>query len=70
MPPFYDSLLAKLIAYGNTRDEALVRAYHALDAFIIEGIHTTIPFHREMLMNTAFAAGQVDTGFVERMQAS
>ena len=70
VPPFYDSLLAKLIAYGNTREEALVRAYHALDAFIIEGIHTTIPFHREMLMNTAFAAGQVDTGFVERMQAS
>jgi len=70
VPPFYDSLLAKLIAYGNTREEALVRAYHALDAFIIEGIHTTIPFHREMLMNTAFTAGQVDTGFVERLRAS
>ena len=70
VPPFYDSLLAKLIAYGNTREEALGRAYHALDAFIIEGIHTTIPFHREMLMNTAFAAGQVDTGFVERLRAS
>ena len=70
VPQYYDSLLAKLIAYGNTREEALVRAYHALDAFIIEGIHTTIPFHREMLINTAFAAGQVDTGFVERMRES
>ncbi len=70
VPPYYDSLLAKLIAYGNTREEALVRAYHALDAFIIEGIHTTIPFHREMLMNTSFMAGQVDTGFVERLGAS
>jgi len=70
VPPYYDSLLAKLIAYGNTREEALVRAFHALDAFIIEGIHTTIPFHRELLMNTAFMAGQVDTGFVERLRAS
>jgi acetyl-CoA carboxylase biotin carboxylase subunit len=70
VPPYYDSLLAKLIAFGNSREEALVRAYHALDAFIIEGIHTTIPFHREMLKNTSFAAGQVDTGFVERMRAS
>ncbi|MFQ5890274.1 MAG: acetyl-CoA carboxylase biotin carboxylase subunit [Gemmatimonadota bacterium] len=70
VPPYYDSLLAKLIAHGNSRGEALGRAYHALDALIVEGIHTTIPFLREVLQHPDFVAGRIDTRFVERMQGA
>lgn len=69
VPPYYDSLLAKLIVSGNSRDEAIVRARHVLDQFIIEGIPTTIPFLREVVDDDAFVRGDVDTGFVARMQA-
>jgi acetyl-CoA carboxylase biotin carboxylase subunit len=69
VPPHYDSLLAKLIVSGNTRDEAIVRARHVLDQFIIEGIPTTIPFLRRIVDDPAFVRGDVDTGFVARMMA-
>jgi len=69
VPPYYDSLLAKLIVSGNTRDEAIVRARHTLDQFIIEGIPTTIPFLREIVDDDAFVRGDVDTGFVARIMA-
>lgn len=69
VPPHYDSLLAKLIVSGNSREEAIVRARHVLDQFIIEGIPTTIPFLREIVDDDAFVRGDVDTGFVARMQA-
>ena len=68
VPPFYDSLLGKIIAHGNTRDEALGRVYQALEEFIIEGVKTTIPFLREVLRNPEFVAGNVDTHFLERMR--
>ncbi len=68
VPPYYDSLLGKLIAHGRTREEALGRAYQALEEFIIEGIHTTIPFLREVLRHADFVAGQIDTRFLERMR--
>ena len=68
VPPFYDSLLGKLIVHGNTRDEALRRAHEALGEFVIEGIPTTIPFLRTVLRHPDFVAGQVDTGFVERLR--
>ena len=68
VPPYYDSLLGKLIAYGGTREEALGRAYQALEEFIIEGIHTTIPFLRDVLRHPEFVAGNVDTHFLERMR--
>jgi acetyl-CoA carboxylase biotin carboxylase subunit len=67
VPPHYDSLLAKLIVSGNTREEAIVRARHVLDQFIIEGIPTTIPFLRRIVVDEAFVRGDVDTGFVARM---
>ncbi len=67
VPPYYDSLIAKLIVRANDREEALSRAYHALDEFIVEGIHTTIPFLREVLEHPDFVAGRVDTQFVERV---
>ena len=67
VPPYYDSLIAKLIVRANDRDEALSRAYHALDEFIIEGVRTTIPFLQRVLSHPDFAAGDVDTHFIERL---
>ena len=69
VPRHYDSLLAKLIVSGNTRDEAIVRARHVLDQFIIEGIPTTLPFLRRIVDDDAFVRGELDTGFVARMMA-
>jgi acetyl-CoA carboxylase biotin carboxylase subunit len=69
VPRHYDSLLAKLIVSGNTRAEAIVRARHVLDQFIIEGIPTTLPFLRRIVDDEAFVRGDVDTGFVARMMA-
>jgi acetyl-CoA carboxylase, biotin carboxylase subunit len=66
VPPYYDSLLAKLIVSGNTRDEALSRARNALSHLVIEGVHTTVPFLAEVVRDPEFAAGNVDTHFLER----
>ena len=66
VPPYYDSLLAKLIVSGRDREEAIVRARHALESFVIEGITTTIPFLAEITRDEQFMAGGVDTGFVDR----
>ena len=67
VPPFYDSLLAKLIIHGSTREEALVRMHIALSSFVLEGVHTTIPFLLRVLDHPDFIAGDVDTKFLERM---
>ncbi len=66
VPSHYDSLLAKLIVQGRNREEARIRAYHALEEFIIEGVHTTIPFLRRVLNHPEFVEGEADTGFVGR----
>ena len=66
VPPYYDSLLAKVIVHGNTRQEALSRMGQALDSFIIEGVTTTIPFLARIIRHPEFAAGEVDTKFLER----
>jgi acetyl-CoA carboxylase, biotin carboxylase subunit len=66
VPPYYDSLLAKVIVHGNTRDEALARMRQALDSFIIEGVTTTIPFLGRVMRHPDFIAGRVDTKFLER----
>ncbi|MBK8004865.1 MAG: acetyl-CoA carboxylase biotin carboxylase subunit [Gemmatimonadetes bacterium] len=66
VPPYYDSLLAKVIVHGNTRAEALARMGQALDSFIIEGVTTTIPFLARIIRHPEFAAGEVDTKFLER----
>jgi len=70
VPPNYDSLLAKLIVSGCTREETILRARHVLDQFIIEGVPTTIPFLRRIVDDPGFVEGDVDTGFVGRMMAS
>jgi acetyl-CoA carboxylase, biotin carboxylase subunit len=66
VPPYYDSLIGKLIVHGNTREEALVRTRIALESFIIEGVHTTIPFLIELLQDEDVIAGRLDTKLVER----
>jgi acetyl-CoA carboxylase biotin carboxylase subunit len=68
VPPHYDSLIAKLIVRGNTREEALARAVLALEMFVVEGVKTTIPFLLEVLRHPDFRAGNVDTRFLERMR--
>ncbi len=62
--PQYDSLVAKLIAWGRTRDEAISRMTRALDDFVVEGLPTTIPFHRNLMTHPAFMRGDVSTTFL------
>jgi len=65
IPPYYDSLIAKLIVKGKTREEAITKMYHALDEFVIEGIKTTIPFHKKLMLDEKFKSGNYDTKFIE-----
>ncbi|MGA9244973.1 MAG: acetyl-CoA carboxylase biotin carboxylase subunit [Silvibacterium sp.] len=66
VPPYYDSLIAKLIVHGNDREEAMQRMRRALGMFIVEGIHTTIPLHSRIFEDEEFRAGKFDTKFMER----
>ena len=66
IPPNYDSMLAKLISYGKTRDEAINRMRRALGEFIVEGVRTNIEFHYKILNNERFLSGEVDTGFIKK----
>ena len=67
IPPYYDSLVAKLIAFGEDRTEAIARMNRALDMFVVEGIYTSIPLHQRILKHPDFIAGKLDTGFLGRM---
>ncbi|HWR34778.1 MAG TPA: acetyl-CoA carboxylase biotin carboxylase subunit [Clostridia bacterium] len=69
VPPYYDSLIAKLVVRGKDRQEALSRMSRALDMFIVEGIHTSIPLHRRILKDPNFIAGRFDTKFMEEFLA-
>jgi len=66
IPPYYDSLVAKLIAYGSDRGEAIARMKRALGMFVVEGIYTSIPLHQRILSHPDFVAGAIDTGFLMR----
>ncbi len=66
VPPNYDSLIAKLLVHRNTRTEAIATMRRALREFVVEGIATTIPIHRELMSHSAFVEGKVDTTFIER----
>jgi len=66
VPPYYDSLVAKLITYGSDRAEAIRRMQRALGMFIVEGIHTSIPLHQRILAEEDFQAGRFDTNFIKR----
>jgi acetyl-CoA carboxylase biotin carboxylase subunit len=65
IPPHYDSMIAKLIVWGRSRDEAIRRMRRALAEFVIEGVDTTIPFHRRVLNHEAFVKGDFNTRFLE-----
>ena len=65
IPPYYDSMVAKLITFAPTRDGAIAKMRRALDEFVIEGIQTTIPFHRKMMDNKDFIAGTFDTKYLD-----
>ncbi|NLI68217.1 MAG: acetyl-CoA carboxylase biotin carboxylase subunit [Bacilli bacterium] len=64
IPPYYDSMVAKLITYGATRKEAVNRMKRALDEFMIEGVKTTIPFHRKLMEHDVFVKGDFNTNFL------
>jgi acetyl-CoA carboxylase, biotin carboxylase subunit len=67
VPPYYDSLVGKLIVHGDDRAEAIAKMRGALDELVIEGIHTTIPLHRRIFRSRDFIEGRVDTTWVERV---
>ena len=69
IPPYYDSLIAKLITHGKDRQEAMSRMARALEMFIVEGIYTTIPLHRRIMADADFRQGNFDTKFMERFMA-
>lgn len=64
IPPYYDSMIAKLIVSAQTREEAIVKMERALSEFVIEGIHTTIPLHQQLMKNADFRAGNFTTAFM------
>ncbi|AFM01245.1 MULTISPECIES: acetyl-CoA carboxylase biotin carboxylase subunit [Desulfitobacterium] len=66
IPPYYDSMIGKLIVWGADREEAIQRMKRALEEFYIEGVHTTIPFHLKVLDNAFFRRGEVYTNFIQR----
>ena len=70
VPPFYDSLIAKLITHGVDRAEAMAKMERALGQFIVRGIDTSIPMHQEIFQDEGFRAGAFDTGFMERFLAA
>ena len=69
VPPYYDSLIAKLIVHGVDRDEAIARMERALSQFVVQGIDTSIPLHQAIFADPDFRAGNFDTKFMERFLA-
>ena len=67
VPPYYDSLIAKLIVHGTNRQEAIKTMHRALSEFYIAGIKTTIPFHIKLMENTSFKKGDISTHFVQNL---
>ncbi len=68
IPPYYDSLIAKLVVWGKNRKHALARGKRALEEFTIEGIKTTIPFHLKVLEDKRFISGNFDTSFLDSFE--
>jgi acetyl-CoA carboxylase biotin carboxylase subunit len=68
IPQYYDSMIAKLIVRGRTRELAIRKMIRALDEFVIEGVQTTIPFHRQLLTNPQFQLGEFTTRFLESFE--
>ena len=70
IPPYYDSLVAKLVAYGENREEAIVRMERALEFFVVEGVETSIPLHQRIMRDARFRSGSISTRFMERFLES
>ena len=70
IPPYYDSMIAKLICKARTREEVILKMQRALDEFIVVGVKTTIPFHKKMMRNEQFKAGNFDTSFLNSFDFS
>jgi acetyl-CoA carboxylase biotin carboxylase subunit len=70
IPPYYDSLVAKLVAYGENREEAIVRMERALEFFVVEGVETSIPLHQRIMRDARFRSGNISTRFMERFLES
>jgi len=70
VPPYYDSMIAKVVALGNTRGEAILRMRRALDSFVVEGIKTNLPLQQRILNEEDFVRGRISTAFMERFATS
>jgi acetyl-CoA carboxylase biotin carboxylase subunit len=70
IPPYYDSMVAKLVVHGKTRSEATVRMVRSLDEFVVEGVKTTIPLHRRIMQSERFRQGLLDTSFLEDVEVT
>jgi len=68
IPPFYDSMIAKVVAHGNTRGEAILRMRRALESFVVEGIRTNVAMHQKIVTDEDFVRGRISTRFMERFQ--
>ena len=68
IPPYYDSMIAKLICRARTREECITKMERALDEFIVEGVKTTVPFHQQLMRNEDFRKGNFHTGFLNTFQ--
>jgi len=66
VPPYYDSMIAKVVACGNTRGEAILRMRRALESFVVEGIKTNLPLQQKILREEDFVRGRLSTSFMER----
>jgi acetyl-CoA carboxylase, biotin carboxylase subunit len=64
IPPYYDSMIAKLICRARTREECITKMERALEEFIVEGVKTTIPFHKKLMKDEKFRSGNFHTGFL------
>ena len=70
VPPNYDSMIGKIIVHGDTRDQALARMRTALSETVVEGIHTNIPLHRELMVDAKFIEGGTDIHYLESWMAA
>ena len=68
IPPYYDSMIAKLIVHAPNRLEAIAKMERALDEFVIEGVKTTIPFQKRVMQSELFKSGKFDTKFIEKFE--
>ena len=66
IPPFYDSMIAKLLVRAKTRNDAISKMLNALDEFVIEGIPTTVDYHKKILSHPDFISGNYDTSFIDK----